>query len=85
LIATSIISSEMDDCLVMEDYIQTNGFQGKSINAYDRNTGTWQETFVDNVIAGSFRLAGGLQGAEMVMTGRSRSSTSRPRPFASAT
>jgi hypothetical protein len=69
-IATSIISSEMDDCLVMEDFIQDNvGFQGKSINVYDRSTGTWHETFVDNVLAQSFRLAGGLQGAEMVMSG----------------
>jgi hypothetical protein len=69
LIATSVISSEMDDCLVMEDFIQNSGFQGKSINAYDRNTGTWQETFVDNVLGQSFRLAGGLQGTEMVMSG----------------
>jgi hypothetical protein len=69
LIATSVISSEMDGCLVMEDYIQTNGFQGKSLSAYDRNTGGWHQTFVDNVIAGSFRLAGGLQGEAMVMSG----------------
>jgi hypothetical protein len=68
-IATSVISSEMDDCLVMEDFIQDNGFQGKSINVYDRNTSTWHETFVDNVLAQSFRLAGELRGAEMVMSG----------------
>ena len=69
LIATSVITSEMDDCLVMEDFIDNSGYQGKSINAYDRNTGTWQETFVDNLLGQSFRLAGGLQGAEMVMSG----------------
>ena len=69
LIATSVISSEMDGCLVMEDYIQSTGFQGKSLSAYDRNTGEWHQTFVDNIIAGSFRLAGGLHGEEMVMSG----------------
>ena len=31
--------------------------------------GGWHQTFVDNVIAGSFRLAGGLRGEEMVMSG----------------
>ena len=68
-IATSIISSEMDGCLVMEDFIGAGGFQGKSLSAYDRNTGDWHQTFVDNVIAGSFRLAGGLQDEAMVMSG----------------
>ena len=68
-IASSIISSEMDGCLVMEDYIQTNGFQGKSLSAHDRNTGGWHQTFVDNVIAASFRLEGGLEGEEMAMSG----------------
>jgi hypothetical protein len=68
-IATSVISSELDGCLIMEDFIGNGGFQGRSINLFDRETGLWYETFVDNVIAASFRLSGRLEGEEMVMTG----------------
>lgn len=57
-IATSVISEEMDDCLIMEDYIASGGFQGRSLNAYDASTGLWHQTFVDNVLASSFRLEG---------------------------
>jgi hypothetical protein len=68
-IATSVISSELDGCLVMEDYIQNNGFQGRSMSVFDRRTGLWYQTFVDNVVGQSFRLSGGLRGEEMVMSG----------------
>jgi hypothetical protein len=68
-IATSVISSEMDDCVIMEDYIGSGGFRGKSLSVYDPETRRWHQTFVDNIIAGSFRLAGGLEGDAMVMRG----------------
>jgi hypothetical protein len=68
-IATSIISSELDGCLVMEDFIGNGGFQGRSINVFDRRTGLWYQTFVDNIIGQSFRLSGALQGEEMEMAG----------------
>jgi hypothetical protein len=39
--ATSIISSEMDDCLVMEDYVQDNGvYNGRSLSVYDPTPAT---------------------------------------------
>lgn len=68
-IATSIISRDMGGCLIMEDFIQNNGFQGLSMSAFDRKEGRWHQTFVDNIVAASFRLAGGLQGRDMVMSG----------------
>jgi hypothetical protein len=67
-IGTSIISSELDGCLVMEDFIGAAGFPGRSLNVYDADTDMWYQTFVDGLI-GNFRLSGGLQGDEMVMTG----------------
>ena len=68
-IATSVISEEMDDCLVMEDYIGSGGFQGRSLNAYDASTGTWHQTFVDNVLASSFRLEGTGGPGTMLLAG----------------
>jgi len=68
-IATSIISSDLDGCAIMEDYRQNGGFQGRSMSVYDQATGRWYQTFVDNVAAASFRLSGGLEGDRMVMTG----------------
>lgn len=65
---TSVITSELDGCVVMEDFIGSGGFQGRSLNFYDADTDTWNQTFVDGLI-GNFRLSGGLQGDEMVMTG----------------
>lgn len=67
-IGTSIISSELDGCVVMEDFIGAAGFPGRSLNVYDAATDMWYQTFVDGLI-GNFRLSGGLQGDEMVMTG----------------
>lgn len=67
-IGTSIISSELDGCVVMEDFIGAGGFAGRSINIYDADTDMWYETFVDGLI-GNFRLTGGLQGEDMVMAG----------------
>jgi hypothetical protein len=68
--ATSIISSEMDGCLVMEDYVQDNGvYNGRSLSVYDPNTGHWYQTFVDDIIAGSYRLEGAFTGGSMVLSG----------------
>lgn len=67
-IGTSVITSELDGCVIMEDFIGSGGFQGRSLNFYDADTDTWHQTFVDGLI-GNFRLSGGLQGDEMVMTG----------------
>jgi hypothetical protein len=65
---TSVISRDLDGCVITEDFIGSGGGAGMSLNAYDAATGKWYQTFVDNLI-GNFRISGGLVGDEMVMTG----------------
>lgn len=65
---TSVVTSELDGCLVMEDYIGPGGMEGRSLNMYDARAGQWTQTYVDNIL-GNFRIEGGLQGSDMVMTG----------------
>ena len=66
---TSIISSELDGCVIMEDWQATGGYGGRSMSVYDGTTGGWTQTFVDNVIAGSYRLAGRFDGQQMNLAG----------------
>lgn len=65
-VATSVISKELDGCVVMEDYI-AGQYRGLSLNMYDVRTGGWTQFYVDNIIT-NYRLAGGLDGNRMVMT-----------------
>lgn len=65
---TSVISRDLDGCVITENFIGSGGGAGMSLNAYDAATGKWYQTFVDNLI-GNFRISGGLMGQEMVMTG----------------
>lgn len=65
-IATSVISSELDGCVVMEDYLADGGYRGRSLSAYDAATGTWHQLFQDNVL-GNWRLAGEVENGSMVM------------------
>lgn len=67
--ATSIISSDLDGCAIMEDYQANGGYGGRSMSVYDEATGGWYQTFVDNVIAGSYRLSGRFDGQRMVLAG----------------
>jgi hypothetical protein len=67
LTGTSVVTRELNGCVVMEDFIANGGFRGRSLNVYDAREGRWYESFVDN-FAGNYRLSGGLQGADMVMT-----------------
>lgn len=67
LTSTSVVTSDLDGCVVMEDFIANGGFQGRSLNIYDARDGRWYQTFVDNT-TGNYRLIGGLEGADMVMT-----------------
>ena len=55
-------------CVITEHYSTPNGYTGQSLNAYDRVTGTWNQTWVDN---GGLvlKLSGGMEGKSMVMSG----------------
>jgi hypothetical protein len=39
----------LDQCIVFENWTGDNGYEGKSFNLFDRSTGTWAQTWVDNV------------------------------------
>ena len=66
--STSVVTSELDGCIVMEDFINIGGFQGRSLSVYDARDRRWYQSFVDNVV-GNYRISGSLEGEEMVMTG----------------
>ncbi|MGD2129396.1 MAG: hypothetical protein PVJ33_01970 [Lysobacterales bacterium] len=67
--AENHIASRQGGCVVMEQY--TNGaYSGMSINFYDRATGLWHQSWMDNA-GGAVHLQGGLNEAgEMVLSDR---------------
>ncbi len=66
--STSVITSELDGCVVMEDFIGNGGLQGRSLNIYDARDDRWYQAFVDNVL-GNYRIAGNAAPDSMLMTG----------------
>ena len=68
-LGTNVVRSELDGCVVSESWTDTNGNRGRSINAYDGDTGLWHQTWVA-AGGGHLRLAGSFTGARMEMEGR---------------
>lgn len=62
----SRISRILDGCAVLEEYETPNGYAGKSLNFHDAKAGRWNQVWIDNGGTPLF-LAGGLQGASMVL------------------
>jgi hypothetical protein len=48
-IATSSIKRAVEGCIILENYSQADGFQGKSVNFYDAALGKWRQTWVDSL------------------------------------
>lgn len=67
-VGTNRISIGLDGCLVEESWTGSNGTRGRSLNTYDSRTGQWHQSWLD-VFAQHLRLAGGLEGDAMVMSG----------------
>lgn len=63
------IESLHGGCVLAENWRSANGsFTGSSLNAYDRGTGRWRQTWTDS--SGTvLLLAGGLEDSRMVMSG----------------
>jgi hypothetical protein len=61
------ITRILDGCVLLEEWIGAGGGTGKSMNAWDRTSGTWRQTWLDNG-GGRLELSGGLQGAIMVLS-----------------
>src|ERR1044072_9290303 len=47
IIATSSIQRIIDSCVILENYSQKNGYNGKSLNFYASVLGRWRHTWVD--------------------------------------
>jgi len=65
---TNQITSMLDGCVLHEAYETPTGYRGNSFNSYDRSTGQWHQTWVDN--AGTvLTLDGGIVDGKMVLAG----------------
>jgi hypothetical protein len=65
---TNRIESILDGCVLRESWEGAGGSVGHSFNTYDRTSGQWHQTWVDN--GGSLlQLDGGLEEGAMVLRG----------------
>jgi hypothetical protein len=46
---TSSIQQILDDCIVFENWTGQNGYTGKSFNLYNKQTGKWEQIWVDSM------------------------------------
>ena len=68
VVGTSRIEAILDGCAIYESWTGSTGSHGHSLNIYDRASGRWHQTWVDN--GGMLlKLEGGLEGNAMVLSG----------------
>jgi hypothetical protein len=67
-VGTNTIRPLHGGCALHEQYSAKGPYEGSSLNAYDRRTGTWVQTWVD-VTGLVLRLEGGLRDGRMVLEG----------------
>ncbi|MDH3734199.1 MAG: DUF1579 domain-containing protein [Gemmatimonadota bacterium] len=65
---TNEVTSVLGGCALLESYETPTGYRGNSYNIYDRASGSWHQTWVDN--AGTLlQLDGGIVDGKMVLSG----------------
>jgi hypothetical protein len=65
---TNRIEPILGGCALLESWTANGPSRGRSLNSYDRGSGTWHQAWVDN--AGTvLLLSGGLVNGEMVLEG----------------
>ncbi|HEX6051263.1 MAG TPA: hypothetical protein VFZ21_18410, partial [Gemmatimonadaceae bacterium] len=77
---TSIIESELDGCLIEENWAGAGGGRGRSLNTYDASTGKWHQFWVSagGCPFGNIVMEGGLdENGSMTMQG----SLTQPQGF----
>jgi len=78
LAGTNTITSMLSGCVLHEQWSGNGGSVGESFNIYDRQSGTWHQTWVDN--SGLLlRLDGGLEGEAMVLRGELQGADGKTR------
>jgi len=74
----NVITRIAGGCALHENWSGRGGFTGQSLNGWNRHTRRWQQTWLDS--SGSrLDLEGGLQGASMVLEGRTPAASGAPR------
>lgn len=68
-VSTNIVENLLDGCVIQENWTAANGSRGRSINAYDPDTGEWHQTWVSAFDTGHLRMSGGWTGTIMAMDG----------------
>jgi hypothetical protein len=72
LVGNSIVDSELDGCVIVENW--TSAFQGsgRSLNAYDASTGTWSQMWVGSggCPFGTIMMDGTFADGSMTLLGR---------------
>jgi hypothetical protein len=68
VVGTNTITAVSDGCGLHERWESAGGGVGESLNAYDRRTGSWHQTWVGGRGL-VLRLEGGLQDGSMVLEG----------------
>lgn len=69
LVGRNTITSRLDGCALHEHWRGASGSVGESLNAYDRRTGTWHQSWVS--AAGMvLRLEGAWRDGSMVLEGQ---------------
>lgn len=63
------IERTLGGCVLHESWTATDGSKGESFNIYDRSSGHWHQTWVDEHGL-LLQLDGGLQGSSMVLEGQ---------------
>ncbi len=72
LAGTSIIESDLDGCLIEENWTGGGGLRGRSLNTYDASTGKWHQFWVSagGCPMGNIVMEGGLdENGSMTMQG----------------
>ena len=67
-LGTSRIEGVLGGCALVEHWTGAGPSRGTSLNFYDRGTGQWTQTWIDNT-GTPLRLSGGLREGAMVMEG----------------
>ena len=65
----SRIESILDGCVILENWQGGSGYTGKSFNLYNRDTGRWEQFWVDTT-GSRLHLVGGLVDGKMVLEGK---------------
>src|ERR1700733_4779844 len=72
------VDSILDGCVLREDYAATDGAKGQSFSIFDRSRQVWHQSWVTNH-GQMLVIEGGMQGAEMVLSGVDRTPDGKER------